>query len=140
MEVCLKFESDKYRKKWHKQLPFAILNKNTIYHSSIDCAQNRVCQCRLSHNIVDHKLGLRFKANLAPIRHFADEPLRRTGNMYDKTKKDVMQSYNENKKDCDKKAKTSHLKKTTPVSNFNQKQTTKGQRNFCVTLDGLDHM
>ena len=72
--------SGEYRKQWHKYLPIAILNYNTTYHSSIDCEPSRVFHGRVPHNILDHKLGLRFNPNIAPTTDFAEELLRRTKN------------------------------------------------------------
>ena len=84
--------SGDYRKQWHKYLPIAILNYNTTYQSSIDCEPSRVFHGRVPHNILDHKLGLRFNPNNTPTTSFAEELLRRTKILYDKTKKNVMQS------------------------------------------------
>ena len=64
----------------------------------------------MPHNILDHKLGLRFNPNKAPTTDFAEELLRRTKILYDKTKKNVMQSYIKYKRYYDKKAKASPLK------------------------------
>ena len=110
IKTSLKMASGEYRKKWHKYLPIAILNYNTTYHSSIDCERSRAFHGRVSHNILDHKLGLRFNPNIAPTTDFAEELLRRTKILYDKTKKNVMQSYIKYKKYYDKKAKASPLK------------------------------
>ena len=87
IETSLKMASAEYRKQWHKYLPIAILNYNTTYFSSIDCEPSRVFHGRVPHNILDHKLGLRFNHNIAPTTDFAEEILRRTKILYDKTKK-----------------------------------------------------
>ena len=110
IKTSLKMASGEYRKQWHKYLPIAILNYNTTYHSSIDCEPSRVFHGRVPHKILDHKLGLRFNPNIAPTTDFAEELLRRTKILYDKTKKNVMQSYIKYKKYYDKKAKASPLK------------------------------
>ena len=102
--------SGEYRKQWHKYLPIAIMNYNTTYHSSIDCEPSRVFHGRVPHNILDHKPGLRFNPNAAPTTDFAVELLRRTKVLYDKTKKNVMQSYIKYKENYDKEAKASPLK------------------------------
>ena len=81
-----------YRKQCHKYLSIAMLNYNTTYHSSIDCEPSRVFLGRVPHNILDHKLGLRFNPNIAPTTDFAEELLPRTKNLYYKTKKNFMQS------------------------------------------------
>ena len=78
IKTSLKMASGEYRKQWHKYLPIAILNYNTTYHSSIDCEPSRVFHGRVPHNILDHKLGLRFNPNAAPTTDFAEELLRRT--------------------------------------------------------------
>ena len=110
IKTSLKMASGKYREQWHKYLPIAILNYNTTYHSSIDCEPSRVFHGRVPHNTLDHKIGLRFNPNIAPTTDFAEELLRRTKILYDKTKKNVMQSYIKYKKYYDKKAKASPLK------------------------------
>ena len=111
IKSSLKMESGEYRKQWHKYLPIAILNYNTTYHSSIDCEPSRVFHGRVPHNILVRKLGLRFNPKIAPTTDFAEELLRRTKILYDKTKKNVMQSYIKYKKYYDKKAKASPFKK-----------------------------
>ena len=110
IKTILKMASAEYRKQWHKHLHIAILNYNTTYHSSIDCEPSRVFHGRVLHNILDHKLGLRFNPNAAPTTDFAEELLRRTKILYDKTKKNVMQSYIKYKRYHDKKTKASPLK------------------------------
>ena len=104
-KTSLKMASGEYRKQWHKYLTIAILNYNTTYHSSIDCELSRVFHGRVPHNILDHKLGLRFNPNTAPTTDFAEQLLRRTKILYDKTKKNVMQSYIKYRKYYDKKQK-----------------------------------
>ena len=110
IKTSLKMASGEYRKQWHKYLCIAILNYNTTYHSSIDCELSRVFHGRVPHNILDHKLGFRFNPNITPTTDFAEELLRRTKILYDKTKKNVMQSYIKYKKYYDKKAEASPLK------------------------------
>ena len=110
IKTSLKMASGEYRKQWHKYLPIAILNCNTTYHSSIDCEPSRVFHGGVSHEILDHKLGLRFDPNIAPTTDFAEDLLRRTEILYDKTNKNVRQSYIRYKGYYDKKAKASPLK------------------------------
>ena len=93
IKISLKMASGEYKEQWHKYLPIAILNYNTTYHSSIDCEPSRVFHGRVPQNILDHKLGLRFIPNTTPTTDFSEELLRRTKILYDKTKKNVMQSY-----------------------------------------------
>ena len=109
IKTSLKMGTGDYRKQWHKYLPIAILNYTTTYHSSINCEPSRLFHGRVPQNILDHKLGLRFNPNIAPTTDFAEELLRRTKILYDKTKKNVMQSYIKYKKYYDKKAKASLL-------------------------------
>ena len=126
-----------YRKQWHKFLPIAILNSNTTKHSTIDCEPSRVIHGRVPHIILDHKLGIRFYPNTAPTIDFAEELLRKTKILCDKTKKNAMQSYIKYKKYHDKKAKASPLKGKTTVLYCSQKRTTKGQKSRSVTSVGL---
>ena len=98
------------RSQLHEYSPIAILKYNTTYHSNIDGEPNRCFHGRVPHNILDHKLGLRFLPNIATPTNFAEKLLRRTKILYDKTKKDVMQSYIKYKRYFDKKAKASPLK------------------------------
>ena len=86
IKTSLKLASSAYRKQWHKYSPIAILTYNTTYHSSIDCEPSRVFHGRVPHNILDHKLGLRFNPNIAPTTDFAEELLCRTKILYHKTK------------------------------------------------------
>ena len=110
IRTSFKMASGEYRKQWHKFLPNAILNYKTTYHFSIDCEPSRVFHGRVPHNILDHKLDLRFNRNITPTTDFVEKLLRRTKLLYDKTKKNVMQSYIKHKKYYDKKAKASPLK------------------------------
>ena len=110
IKTSFKMASGKYRKQWHKYLPNAILNYNTTYHSSTDCEPSRVFLGRFTHNIPNHKLGLRFNPNIAPTTDFAKELPRRTKILHDKTKNIVMQSYIKYKRYYDQKAKASPLK------------------------------
>ena len=110
MKTSLKMASGEYRKQRYKCLPIAILNHNTTYHSSIDCEPSRVFHGRVPHNILDNKLVLRFHPNIAPTTDFVEELLRRNKISYDKSKKNVMQSYIKYKRYYDKKAKAPPLK------------------------------
>ena len=85
IKTSLKMASGEYSKQWHKYLPIAILSYNTTYHSSIDFEPSRVFHGRVPHNILDHKLNLRFNPNIAPTTDFAEKLLRRTKILYDKT-------------------------------------------------------
>ena len=111
IKTSLKMASGEYRKQWQKFLTIAILNYNMTYHSSIDCEPSRVFHGRVPYNILDHKLGLRFNPNTAPTTDIAEELLRRTKILYDKTKKNVTQSYIKYKRYYDKKSKNFNVKR-----------------------------
>ena len=87
IKTPLKMASGKYRKKWLKNLPIAILNYNTTYHSSIDCEPSPVFHGSVPHNIPHQKLGLRFNPNIAPTTDFEEKLMRRTEILCEKTKK-----------------------------------------------------
>ena len=97
IKISLKMASSECGKQWQKNLSIAILNYYTTYHSSIHCEPSRVFHGRVPYNILDHKLGLRLNSNIAPTTDFAEELLRSTKFPYDKTGKNVMQSYIEYK-------------------------------------------
>ena len=78
VKTSSKMASCECRKQWHKDLPIAMLNYNTTYHSSIDCEQSRVFHGRIPRNVLDHKLRLRFNPNAAPTTACAEEFFRRT--------------------------------------------------------------
>ena len=101
--------SGENRKQWHEYLPIASLNYNTTYHSRIDCELSPVFHGRVPRKNLDHKLGLGFNPTTAPTRDFAEELLRRTKILHEKTKKNVMQFYIKYKRYYDKKAKASPL-------------------------------
>ena len=109
IQTSFKRASSEYRKQWHKFLPIAILHYKTTYHSSIDCGPSRVFDGTVPHKILDHKLGLRFNRNNAPTTDFAKQILQRSKILYDKTKKNVIQSYIEYKTYYNKKTKASQL-------------------------------
>ena len=73
IKTSLKMASGEYRKQWHKYFLNATLNYNTTYHSSIDCEPSRVFHGRVSHNILDHKLGLQYNPNTTPTTDFAEK-------------------------------------------------------------------
>ena len=57
------------------------------------------------YKFLDQKFGLRFKPNIAPTIDFAEKLLRRTKVLYDKTKKNIIQSYVKYKSYYDKNKK-----------------------------------
>ena len=109
INTSLKMFSGEFRKQWHRHLKVAILNYNTKYHTIIGCEPSQIFPGRVPYNLLDHKLGQKFKASLIPTTAFSDELTRKTQNLYNETKKDVMQSYIRYKKYYDKKAKASPL-------------------------------
>ena len=72
IKTSFKKASVEYKKQWRKKLPIATRNYNTTYLSSIDFEPGQVVHGRVPHNILDHKLGLRFNPNIAPTRDFVD--------------------------------------------------------------------
>ena len=110
INTSLKLPSGGYWKQRHKYLPIAILTYNTTYNSRIDCETSRVFHGRVPHSILDHKLGERLNPNISRTTDFAEELIRRTKILYDKTKKMVMQLYIKYKRHCDKKGKASPSK------------------------------
>ena len=138
IKTSLKKASGENRKQWHKSFAVAILNYSTTFHSSIDCKPSRVFHSTVPRKVLDHKLGLRFNPNIAPTTDSAEELLRKTKILYDKTKKNVMQSYIKYKRYYDKKPQALPLKGKIIASYFNQKPTSKGQEYLSVTSVGLD--
>ena len=63
-----------------------IPNYNTKYHTSNGFQPSRQSHRRVPSNILDHKLGLKSKARLAPTTDFAEELLRKPEILYDETK------------------------------------------------------
>ena len=108
------------------------------YHYSIDCEPSRVIVGRVPHNNLDHKLGLRFYPNMAPTTDFADELLRRAKNLYDKTKKNIIQSHIKHKNNAIKNQKIPLWRRKITVSYFSQKQTIKSQNYLFAPSIGMD--
>ena len=108
IKISLKMASCEYRKQWHKSLSIAILNYNTTYHSNIDCEPNLVFHGKIPHNILDHKLGIRNNPNL--YYRFRRRNTPQNQKLYDKTKRNDMQSYIKCGRYYDKKSKASTLK------------------------------
>ena len=42
LKTNLKMASGDYRRQWHKNLPFAVLNYNTTYHATLGCEPSRI--------------------------------------------------------------------------------------------------
>ena len=94
----------------------------------MDGDPNLIFNGRAPYNTLDHKLGPTFNPNIAPTTDFADDLLRRTKILCDKTNENVMHSYNKFKKFYDKKAKASFLKEKCYCSYFNHFVTSVGQK------------
>ena len=105
IKISLKKASGEHTEQRQIYLPIEILNHNMTYPFSIDCEPSRVFHGRVPNNILDHKQRLRFNPNIAPTTDFADELLSRTKILYDKTKKNFMQSHIKYKMQYDKKEK-----------------------------------
>ena len=69
-----------YRKRWNKNIPLAGLYYNTPYHTCRGCEPTTVFYSRVSYNILDHKLRLKFNPNPKVTKDFADEELGRKQN------------------------------------------------------------
>ena len=89
--------SSQYRERWLQKLLIATLNNNTTSLSSIECEANREFHQGVPHNFQNCNLKLRFNSNVAPATNFADKTFRRTKFLYDKSKKNVMQSSTKHK-------------------------------------------
>ena len=68
------------------------------------CEPTRVFHGRIPYNILDHKLGVNHNPSLPINTDFAEELLRRQELLFDKTQKNIMQSYLKYKAYYDKKA------------------------------------
>ena len=110
LKTNLKMACGENRRQWHKYLPLAVLNHNTIYHASIGCEQTRVFPGRIIYNILDHKLGNDPNEQINPTTEFAEEIQNRTKLLIDKTKQNIIQSYIKYKEYYDRKAKAAPLK------------------------------
>ena len=110
LKINLKVASGEYRRQWHKNLPLAVLNYNTTYHSSIGCEPSKVFDGRIPYNVLDHKLGNNPNKDFLPTTEFAEELQQRTQILIDKTKQNIMQSYLKYKEYHDRKAKAAPLK------------------------------
>ena len=104
LKPLLKMSWREICKQWHKFLPIAILGYNTTYYRNIGCSPGRKFHRRILYDNLDHKLRLKLKTGLVPTTVFADELLRRTQVLYEKTKIILMQSCIRCKKHYDKKA------------------------------------
>ena len=92
-----------------QNLPLAVLNYTTTYHSSIGCEPSKVFHGRIPYNVLDHKLGYNPIKNFLPTTEFAEELQQRTQILIDQTKKNIMQSYLKYKGYYDRKAKAAPL-------------------------------
>ena len=105
LKVTLKTAQGKFRQKWHKNLPRAVLNHNTGYHASLSCEPSRVFH---STNTIQHtsitNMSTTPNPKLTTSNNVAEEVRRTTSILHDKTKKNIMQSYLRFKAYHDRKA------------------------------------
>ena len=99
MNTSLKKSSGDFWKQGHKHLPLAFLNYNSTYHTSTGFEHRRIFQRCVFYNLLDHKFQLKIKTGSVPTAEFADDLLRRTHVLNDRTKNNVMQSNLQNTKD-----------------------------------------
>ena len=119
--------SGEYRRQWHKDLPLAVLNYNTSYHSSIGCEPSKVFHGRIPYNVLvlDHKLGNNPNTNFPD---FGEELQQRTKILIDQTKKIIMQSYLKYKEYYDRKAKATPLQEKGYCFVFKPKADSQGSK------------
>ena len=127
-KASLKMSSGDFRKQWLKNFGLAVINYNTTYHTSIGCEPSQKVHGPVANNILDQILGLKFKAGLVTTTEFAEARLRRTQILYDKTKKNVMQSYFRCKNISTKKQHSNHCKTKTAATYYNLNRITKDQK------------
>ena len=122
--------SGEYRRQWHKDLPLAVLNYNTSYHSSIGCEPSKVFHGRIPYNVLvlDHKLGNNPNTNFLPAADFGEELQQRTKILIDQTKKIIMQSYLKYKEYYDRKAKATPLQEKDYCFVFKPKADSQGSK------------
>ena len=128
IKTSLRMSWEELRKQGHKYLPLTILNYNRMCHKSVGCEHRRIFHGRVLYIILDHKLGLNGKTGLVPATGFADELLRKTQSLYDKTKKNLRQLYIRYKNFREKKQKPHHCKKKISATIYNLKQVIKAQK------------
>ena len=109
VKTHLKAATGELRNNWHKYLPLAVLNRDTIYHASLDCEPSRVFHGRKPHNNLDYKLGYNPNPQYQPQADLAEAIEKHMKMLLDQTKKNIMQSYLKNKAYCDRKAKAAPL-------------------------------
>ena len=110
IKQALKIETGERRSLWHKYINIAVLNYNTSYNTSIGCEPSRVFHGRLSHNVLDLKLGIRPQQQLIPNSLIAQEVLEQTEMIHQDVRKNTMPAYIKYKAYYDKKANASKLK------------------------------
>ena len=115
-------------KQWHKVLPLAILNFNITCHNSVGCEPSRRIHGQVPYNILEHILGLNLETSRVSTTDYADDFLRRAQVSGDKTKKNIMQSYINNKRTFRKKRIAQCYEKNTTATYWNLNQITKDQK------------
>ena len=109
LKTNLKMASGDYQRQWHKYLPLAVLNYNTIYHTTLGCEPSKFFHGRIPYITLDHKLDLNTNPKVLPTTDFSDEFQRRTQILLDSAK-NSMQPYLKYKEYYDRKAKAAPLK------------------------------
>ena len=123
-------------RKMEERFTTSHFNYNTSYHTSVGCEPSRIIYGRVPYDILDHKLWLKPTPGLIPTRDFADERIRTTQLLFDKTKKNVMHSYIRLKSIMTKKQKLHHCMRKTTSINYNSKRITKDQKYPLEISDG----
>ena len=77
---------------WHQDLSMAVLNYNTLYHTSMGCKPSRVFHGRVLYKVLDSKYGLKTQ-NPAPTNsEIAEGVLRQTKEIIEQTQQSLMQA------------------------------------------------
>ena len=66
VKAHLKAATGEIHETWDKFLPLAILNHNTTYHASLGCEPTCGFYGRISHNVLDFKLGYNANPRYTP--------------------------------------------------------------------------
>ena len=109
VKARLKAATGEFNNNWHKFLPLAVLNHNTMYHATLGCEPTRVIHGRILHNILVFKLGYNPNPRYQPQTEIAEEVQRRIALLHDQTKNTIMQSCVKYKAHYDRKAKAAPL-------------------------------
>ena len=134
-KTSVKISPEEFRKQWDNYLPLAMSNFKTKCHASIGCERRRRFHGRVIYNVFDHKHGLKLQSGVVPITDFADEVLRRTQILYDKSKRTHAVIQQIQKNFATKKRKPHHCKKETTATYYNLAPVSKEQKHHFATLE-----